>query len=179
MHDERLPKVLRKYAGWVPAYHNIVEVGSWLGASAQHLLDGSSENVKVYLYDRWRATAQEVEKAHLQGEYRIAAGDHYEDIVKENLSEYEGRVFLHKTTDVRHSIYSAREPIGLYVDDASKNQIDEVLPLFETRFVWGQTIIVLMDYSEPKADQLRAYADRQDDWMFIEKRFGAAVYRYG
>ena len=99
---------------------DVVEVGSWMGAGTVALARGISKtNNSLYVYDRWRATEDEVRKAQAAG----ATIGLSEDLLPQVRRRVE------KITPNAHFIqgeildakYSG-SPIGLYVDDAAKTE---------------------------------------------------------
>lgn len=133
---------LRSYAASSPAA--IVEVGSWLGAGTMQLATGAVESgAPIHCYDRWRCSTSESEKAWRVGE-RIGIGEDLLPRIKRNLSDFR-KITFHKG-----ELISAKwvgDPIGLYVDDASKAPAlwDHAMKTFRPHFLPG-IMMVLMDY---------------------------------
>lgn len=167
-HKEGFGRTLRKYAREVGPYSAAVEVGAWVGASAVHILSQLGRLSELHLYDRWRADISEVRKLERFGEAG-KIGDDLLPLCRANLAEYwtNAPVFFHKG-DIREAKYEGQYDIGLYVDDASKNQIDEVLPAFESRFVSG-CIVILCDFFYDACDVQRHFVRTQRDWEFIAR----------
>jgi len=143
MHKEGLGLALARYAVEVEPHNAIVEVGSWMGASAWHLAEGSGVETEIHLYDRWCANQSEVDKLKKWG-VDVEVGADLLPLVQMNLLGFGDRIHYHKG-DVRQQRYTGKQDIALYVDDASKNQISNVLPNFRSRFVPG-CIVILCDY---------------------------------
>ena len=175
MHMEGFGETLRTYATQVDPSHAIVEVGSWLGGSAYHLADASGPQ-PLHLYDKWIANVSEVDKAIIRGEDGLKAGESFLPIVKRNLEEFGERIHYHQgmITDARYE----GPPIGLYVDDASKNNLINVLPIFRRHFAPG-AILVLMDYFWQPCDEQRDYIGSRG-WEFLgrdERDTNAAIWK--
>lgn len=165
MHMKGFGRTLRKYAAEVGPYADIVEVGSWLGGSAFHLAEASGDLNTLHLYDKWTASGSEVVKARLRGEQRLKLGHSFKHVVEENLSGFGDRIKFNQC-DIRRAEYHGRQ-IGLYVDDASKNRLNEVLPIFEPYFMPG-TIVMLMDYFWEPCDGQRDFVEKQG-WEFLAR----------
>lgn len=96
----------------------IVEVGCWLGSGTAHLAIGARQSgAPIHVYDRWTATGAEVEKAARFGVTLEKGGDTLPR-VRENLEPFGSDITYHKG-NLRHATWHG-QPIGLYVDDASK-----------------------------------------------------------
>lgn len=124
---------------------SVVEVGSWLGAGTVALARGAAKsNNELWVYDRWRASADEVEKAEKQG-VKIKEGQDLLPLVEGEVNKTGARVNYVKG-DLLAASYNGNE-IGLYVDDAAKRQhlFTHVLKTFAPRWQDGATLI-LMDY---------------------------------
>lgn len=175
MHPLGLDSVLRKYAHGVGPYSSIVEVGSWCGASAFQLAEGSGSLTDIHLYDRWKTNAEECRKIMQQTGEMVGVGYDLEPMIRYNLREFGDRIHYHKG-NIFDAQYDGRWDIGLYVDDASKNQIDRVLPKFEPRFGLGCTLI-LMDYHESSCRRLREYM-QDSTFERVDDVPGASIWRY-
>ena len=164
MHGVGFGATLQKYAAQVPADQAIVEVGSWMGGSAFHLATASAQQ-PLHLYDRWRANQSEVDKLAERGLPGVEIGEDLLPRVRKNLSGFGGRIHYHKTEDVADCVYKG-PPIGLYVDDASKNNFQQVISRFASSLAPG-CIAILMDYKWPPCFIQREAVARMG-WTLID-----------
>lgn len=138
---------LREYAAAVPADRAIVEIGAWLGAGTRVMAEVAQ--APIYVYDKFLATDSEVEKAAAFG-VTLQAGQNTQSLVEKHLEGLDVR--LH-----RGSIFKMKydgPPIGLYVDDASKQR----WPILENRlspFFTPDTVMVMMDFYYPPCQPQR------------------------
>lgn len=137
---------LRRLASSVLPGQSILEVGCWLGAGTAHLALGArASGAPIHVYDRFKASADEVDKARRLVGLDLEEGQDTLPLVQENLARFEANIHWHRG-DLRRARWVGG-PIGLWVDDASK------LPK-----VWAKSVgtflphvpvgghIVLMDY---------------------------------
>jgi hypothetical protein len=145
MGGREIGEYLREYASKVDRGSSIVEVGSWLGAGTAHLclgvLDSGNDN-SIYVYDRFRATASEIEKAKKQG-VTLKSKQNTVSLVKETIDNFKCKVKFY--FDIKS--YGGSN-IGMYIDDAAKTEdkFKHVMKVFKKHFIPGKTILVLMDY---------------------------------
>ncbi len=179
--------ILQDLAAAVKPGHAIVEVGAWLGSgTAQLALGAMKSGAKMHVYDKWTATATEIEKARARG-LCLRPGDNLLPHVRKVLDEFPVDIAYTRGPVVK--IKWKGGPIGLYVDDASKRKknFDHVMATFGPAFVPGVTMLVLMDYfyyeKNPNDKGLRY----QSQWMakhpefeFVSRTPGTvgAVFRY-
>jgi hypothetical protein len=124
---------------------SIVEVGSWLGAGTAQLALGARESgASIHVYDNWRATEEEVEKARRAG-VELRRGQDTLPLVRANLELFDVDITFHQG-DIRRSAWPGG-PIGLYVDDAAKQPrtFRHVVSTFAPHWQDG-CVVVLMDY---------------------------------
>lgn len=137
---------LERYASEVPEGSAIVEVGSWLGAGTAHLALGAMKSgAPIHVYDRWRATEEEVGKAAKYG-IALKPGVDTLPIVKELLGKIPADITYYQES-IKNLSWKSGE-IGLYVDDATKVDAlwNHAISVFKPYFIPGKTILVLMDY---------------------------------
>jgi hypothetical protein len=151
MGSKEIGSFLRKLAREAPVNTAIVEVGSWLGAGTAQLAlgirdRGADRSVKIYSYDRWKASAGEVEKASRKADLHFSVGDNTLPWVMDALKPF-GVAIEFVRGDIA-AIEWAGGPISVYVDDASKapSRFDHVLRTFGPSWIPGVTILVMMDY---------------------------------
>lgn len=123
----------------------VVELGSWLGAGTLALSKGAvTSNQPLYVYDRWHASAQEVEKARARG-VGIAKGQNLLPLVREHVDQTGVTVFYEKG-DLLNANYTGPQ-IDLFVDDAAKTKklFTKALKTFAPQWQDG-AILVLMDF---------------------------------
>ena len=126
----------------------VVECGSWLGASAAALARGlraSDYQGAIHAYDRWTATAGEVEKADRWG-VMIRVGQNLEPLFRENVEPIGIPIRCH-----RGSISTSHwcgQPIEIFLIDAAKEPVPflKTLAVFGDSFVPGKTILGFMDH---------------------------------
>lgn len=147
---------LREYAQSVPPHEAVVEVGAWLGGGTQYLV----RNGPLFVYDRFKATKSEVEKAAKFG-VTLAHGENTLPRVRELVPDA-----IYTRGDIREAEYHG-PTIGLYVDDASKRRAawKHSMKVFEPHFRDG-TIICLMDHDYPMCEAQREYAKR---WTMLHR----------
>ena len=168
---------LRRWAAECPDGTAIVELGAWLGAGTAQLAAGvrdSGRNVWVHAFDRFEATASEVEKAREAGS-RLEIGQSTRGVVWKHLlaAGLWPRVCLH-SIDIRKAKWPSPEitrpgggAIALHVDDACKRgpAFLHALRTFGPSWIPGVTVVVLMDFwyfETPGTDEGLAF---QYDWM--------------
>lgn len=137
---------LERLAAHVPPGAAIVEVGSWLGAgTAQLALGAMISKAPIHVYDRFQASAEEVEKAARFG-VELMVGMDTLPLVMDNLAPFPGDFTFHKSS-IKFMQWD-QTPIGLYVDDATKVEPLwlQAMAVFKPHFIPGKTHLVLMDY---------------------------------
>ncbi len=151
MGSKEIGPFLRKLAREAPLNTSIVEVGSWLGAGTAQLAlgirdRGADRPVKIYSYDRWKASAGEVEKASRKANLQFSVGDNTLPWVIESLKPFGVDIEFFRG-DIA-AIDWAGGPISVYIDDASKapSRFYHVLRTFGPAWIPGVTILVMMDY---------------------------------
>lgn len=156
MGGAKLAQVLRRCAHQAPAGTTLVEVGSWLGAGTAQLAIGvgnrsQGESVAIHCYDRWKATAAEVGKASRHGVYLTEDGDLL-PAVRDLLQPFQVPIHFHQG-ELSESRWNG-QPIGVYIDDASKTPplFCHALLTFGASWIPGQTVLILMDYHDWKKD---------------------------
>lgn len=177
MHKDGFGSTLRKYARAVGPGNAIVEVGSWMGASAQFLAEAAGYMTELHLYDRWRANSSEVMKLKGWG-VEAQIGEDLLPFCKKNVEGYGTPVHFHRG-DIREAKYNGKMPIGLYVDDASKNNLEKVLKNFEPYFVPG-CVLILCDYFYLPCERQRTYVENRQGWELLardEHDSNAAIWR--
>jgi len=148
MGGTEIGPALRELASGCAPHTAIVEVGCWLGAGTWELSQGAllnGDDPTIHVFDRFRASRSEVEKA-------AAAGVH----LKEHMDTLPVvRKFLHAAPTAikfnKGDLFAARwggGPIGLYVDDAAKTEMtfSHILRVFGPHWVAGKTCLALMDF---------------------------------
>jgi len=130
---------------------NIIEIGAWLGSGTAQLALGTLKRVdphalQIHTYDRFEATAIEVEKARLRGINLSAMQDTLPE-VQQFLSGFGDQIHFHKT-DLAAAAYPEKRPISVYVDDAAKTPdlFTHMLKTFSPYWLPGETVLVLMDF---------------------------------
>ena len=178
---------LEKYASQCPKGSAIVEVGCWLGAGTAHLALGSMySGAPVHAYDRWMATEQEVAKAERFG-VDLWPGQDTLPLVMKNLDRFDTEIHYHKGSI--KSMAWKEQPIGLYVDDATKIEPLwlHAMEVFRPHFIPRETYLILMDYNfdekagEKYAAQKRYMQQHASEYALIEDRLSdtsAALFRY-
>lgn len=145
MGGREISPVLMTLAQEIPQGQAIVEVGCWLGAGTASLAIGSlSSGAPIHVYDRWRASAEEVKKAAAAG-VTLQEGQDTLPLVRANLEPFGADITWHQGS-LNKATWEGG-PIGLYVDDASKSPelwhraTKTFLP-----YVPVGGVLVLMDY---------------------------------
>lgn len=152
MGGKELGPFFDKYISNMDNGLSVVEIGAWLGAgTAQMALalcrNGKSDS-KMYIYDRFKITKSEREKAEKQG-LKIKAGTDSLPYVKKTLAPFSKVISMSfKKTDAHKAKYKSTAKIGLFVIDTAKRgeQFDAVMKHFRKHFVPGKTICFFMDY---------------------------------
>ena len=182
-------RVLRMLASDVPARTTVVDVGSWLGASAAQLALGlgggaATRGVQLRCYDRWRATPRDVLLAGGRG-VQLAIDEDLLPRVRRTLAPFEASVTFHQG-DLANEHWSGA-PISLYVDDtaATPELFPRALSTFGPSWVPGETVIVLMDArawkrtGERSTFRQQVFESHGDCFESIASTGGAgAVFRY-
>lgn len=150
---------LAEYAQRIPEDQAIVELGAWLGGGTQFLV---REHGQLYVYDYFFANPSEVRKARKFG-VKLTIGQDTLPIVRERVPQA-----IFTKGDIREATYSG-PPIGMYVDDASKEvSWSKAMETFEPHFA-DSAILFLMDYDFPPCVSQRAYSNK---WRLIDRRIG-------
>ena len=182
---------LEKYASEVPKGSAIVELGCWLGAGTAFLAIGANQSgASIYVYDRFKAGADEVVKARKFGVDLIEGQDTL-PLVKGYLATYRPvePIRIHLERCNLKNVTWLRKSIGLYVDDATKVEPLwlQAMETFKPYFIPGETILVLMDYhfdekaGDKYAAQKRYMTEHGDEFEIIGDRLNGtttAVFRY-
>lgn len=126
----------------------VVEVGTWLGASAAWMAAGlrdTSHDPTLHCFDRFWAMPPEVFKAKRNGGVELFAGEQTRRKVECNLLPIYENIELHKG-DIRTCKWDG-SPIEVYADDAAKNDaaFRHVLRTFGPSFIPGVTTVLLHD----------------------------------
>jgi hypothetical protein len=124
-----------------------VECGSWLGATCAALATGlvkAGYDETIYCYDRWRASAQEVEKGSRKG-IELALGQNLEPLFRRHV-----KPFYPKVATFRGKIHRATwcgKPIEIFLLDAAKKdpRFSKTLRIFGPSWISGVTIVAFMD----------------------------------
>ncbi len=153
----------------------VVEVGSWLGASAAYMAAGLREagaRATLHCFDAWRATEYEVLRAAGKDGYvspsevpvRLSVGQDLAALFLNNVIPVYPRVKATKT-DIKDIKWNGRL-VELLHDDGSKydQEFRHVLRTFGPAFIPGVTLLVLSDYNywklphcpDEKREELRA-----------------------
>lgn len=171
---------LERYASEVPKGQAIVEVGSWLGAGTAHLALGAVKSkAPIHVYDRFKAKAREVKRAAGFG-VALTEGEDTMSRVMRSLRPFGADIAWHRC-DIRKATWHG-DPIGLYVDDASKlpKVWSRAAATFLPHIALGG-VIVLMDYHfHEHADpvyiaQVRYMESQKDRFALIEDRLADTV----
>jgi len=184
----------------VPKSSAIVELGCWLGAGTAFLAIGANQSgASIHVYDRFKASVDEVVKARKFGVDLIEGQDTL-PLVKGYMAPYRRhnlvdpiRIHFNRCNlkDPSYGMYDAiwHNGIGLYVDDATKVQEiwQRAIDKFFLSFIPGKTILVLMDYhfdekaGDKYAAQKRYMIEHGDEFEMIADRLEGtttAVFRY-
>lgn len=141
----QIRETLQRYAAEVEPPNAIVEVGCWLGAATAQIVKTARPGVPIHVYDRFRANRREIRYAAKQG-VRLSLSERTLPRVIESVTAAGGEGVHFHVGNIREASWSG-EPIGLYVDDASK--LDRVwahsVETWITHVVPGGHLI-LMDY---------------------------------
>ena len=128
--------------------YSVVELGTWLGAATAQIalaLMCYGKSNPIYSYDKFIVSGRQPLKAKKEG-WKIDKRDVIYDRVKKHLSVFPTDITLVKgmITDQEYD----KEPIGLYIDDALKQEerFLKGLKIFGKKFVPGETVMILMDY---------------------------------
>lgn len=164
--------ILEQLAADVPPTAAIVEVGCWLGAGTAHLaLGAKSSGVAIHVYDRWRATVAEIKKAKSYGIELRSLMDTL-PMVRASLEPFDANIHYHQG-DIRQAAWGT-QPIGLYVDDATKVESLwlPAMRLFSPHFIPQKTHLVLMDYHfDEKFGTAPQYPLEQRENYAAQKRY--------
>lgn len=178
---------LERLAADVPHGAAIVEVGSWLGAGTAHLALGAMQSgADIHVFDRWQASIPEVEKAARFG-VTLTPGMDTLPLVIRSMKQFPVNCTFHKGSIKQ--MYWKTQPIGLYVDDATKiaDLWAHAVETFFHELIPFKTHLVLMDFhfDEKAGDKYAAQklymAAHEQSFELIEDRLAgtsAALFRY-
>jgi len=148
----------------------VVECGAWLGACTLPIACGLRDcqsMADLVVYDRWRATSSEVEKAAAHG-VKLQPG---QDILP-LFMEYAGKIYQWTRPvqgDTMDATWDPARKIYLYVDDCNKRPeaFHHAMATFRPAFVPGSTYLYLMDYDywEKHSGALRKALQCQRDYI--------------
>lgn len=126
-----------------------VELGSWLGATAIPLVTGLKKagyDRPFYCYDRWKANAEEVQKAKAQG-LEIKEGQNLFPLFLDNVSAHYNNIqaFRGPITD---TLKWHGEPIEICIFDAPKRDpvFSYAMRQVAPSFIPGVTVLGLLDF---------------------------------
>jgi hypothetical protein len=145
-----------------------VECGVWFGATACALLKGLKKakyDRSIYLFDRWIASASEVEKAAAYG-VEIKQGQNFSSLTMSNvLCEY--KKIEMTQGDIGTTLWK-HGPIEIMVLDAAKRQphFGKWFSTFAEYFIPGVTTLAMLDWG-----YFKQFKGQQRFEMEIQKRF--------
>jgi hypothetical protein len=152
MGGKELADSFNRYIAEMPNGLDVIEIGAWLGAGTSQmalaLIRNGKDKSSMYIYDRFKITKSEREKAEKQG-LIIKAGKDSLSHVKKTLAPFAKYVPMYfKKTDAHKATYKGKKKIGLFVLDTAKRgeQFDAVIKHFKKHFIPGVTICFFMDY---------------------------------
>lgn len=186
MNPQPVGELLHRYASHCDQ-GAIVEIGAWLGFGTAHLALGSLKSgAPLHVYDGFQVRGLEREKAKKYGLY-LCDGEDTLPLVKKALEPFGANITFHKG-DIRTAEYS-NGPIGLYVDDAAKQQklFEPMMRTFGAHFSDG-TILVLLDFwyfntsgskeHQYQHDFMRRWSDVFEPIPVGDGMGSAAIFRY-
>jgi hypothetical protein len=151
MGGKEIGPFLRGLARQAPSDTAIVEVGSWLGAGTAQLAlgvreRGADQSVGICAYDRWVASAPEIEKAVQKARVNFSRDEDTLPWVMQALRPLGAGIKFIKG-DIAIADWAGR-PISVYVDDFTKVPASFFLALrtFGPSWIPGVTVLVLMDF---------------------------------
>lgn len=152
MGGKELGPLFDKYISEMDNGLNVVEIGAWLGAGTSQIALAMYRHEKnlssFYIFDRFKITKSEKEKALNQG-LKIKAGTDSLPYVKKTLAPFSKVVNMSfKKTNAHEAKYKGASQIGVFVLDTAKRgeQFDAVMKHFQKYFIKGKTICFFMDY---------------------------------
>jgi len=179
MGGKELKKHIFKYVEGVKEKRSIVELGTWMGAAtaqiALALLYYGKDN-PVYTYDKFLVSGRQPLKAAKAGWEIHRRDDIYKTVVK-ILEPFDCDITVIK--GIIQDVSYNREKIGLYIDDALKQEerFLKALKTFSPYFVPGETVCILMDYYlfEKRRDKKHQFQydfmqKHKDNFELIEDR---------
>lgn len=185
---------LERYAAEVPEGSSIVEFGCWLGAGTAWLALGATQSgAEIHVYDRFFCVNDEEKRKAAKFGIDLLVGEDTLLRVERSLERFSVRIHFHKGSigkrSLPQSLSWSGQPIGLYVDDASKTNWETVIAKMKPRFIKGKTVLVLMDFyfreeygdTDRYAVQRRYMKAHASEYEFMEERMGGtsvAVFRY-
>lgn len=135
---------------WKPGNGCAVELGCWFGATTVALLEGLTEagfDQNVYCYDRWKATREQVIKAHGEGLIIHNKEDLY-PLFDSNVERFDHTVITYQG-NISDTIKDyPNDLIYVCLFDAPKRNpvfMDAISKLL-SNFVAGETVLGLLDY---------------------------------
>ena len=151
----------------------VVELGSWLGATAVSLLEGLKKANycrHIYCFDRWKASQQEVIKAKEQG-VQLDVGQDLVNIFLENVKPVYKHFVLHKG-NIKDTIkrYGGGE-IEICLFDAPKTDplFSQCIDVLSKYWIPGVTVLGLLDYYSYKKNKGMAGMKMLAPVNFIEQ----------
>ena len=150
----------------------VVELGSWLGATAAPLLEGlnvAGYRKPFYAYDRWEVNREQVEQAQLFG-YDLNKVEDSSSIFLENVSkEYDNvKMFKGEITTTIKNYDGGKIEICLF-DAPKKNPVfDFSIKTLLPHFIPGVTIFGLLDFYFYKQKTGRLRQELKAPVKFIE-----------
>lgn len=158
MGGHHLGRLLEEWASFGPGC--VVEVGAWLGAGTVFLSRGAhSADRPLHVFDRWKASAGEVQKARQSGVH-LQLGQDLLPLLTENLGALASHAHFHQGEII--GLRNFDSPIGLYVDDASKTKriFEKSLTVFAPSWLDGCKVVLMdFDYYKTKGKEYR-YQER-------------------
>ena len=148
MGGRQLKEQIFRYVENLKEERSVVELGTWMGAGAAQIILALlyyGKNNPIYTYDKFIVSGRQPMKA-LKAGWEIQKGDDMYKIAKDILKPFECNITVIK--GVIQDMKYKREEIGLYIDDAVKQEerFIKTLKNFSPYFVPGETICIFMDY---------------------------------
>lgn len=150
MTPESVHKALTGYGAAWSGRGVAVECGSWLGATCAALclgLEKAGYDRSVYCYDRWKANAEEVEKARAQGQ-DIEVGQNLAPIFRANVRRATNiNIWTNRIAQIHMATWHDRLPIEIFLLDAAKSSpgFERTLDVFGPYWVPG-AVVGLLDF---------------------------------
>lgn len=139
---------IRQAVSRMPENTAIVELGTWMGAGTAQAALGvmeSGQNNPIYTYDRFIVSGRQPMKAAREGVKLLPQESNYQ-MVKDSLSRFPVEINVTKK-EIRKIEYHGG-PIGLYIDDACKQESNFLAThrIFWRHFIPGVTVCIFMDF---------------------------------